>query len=138
MSPRTRLYEDLELNAADIAGSEFFKKLYVAEYDQFGGTPYGGMIGLYEFANTPQDMLWLKTMGKICAACARARSSPRPRRSFFGCDTHGARSTSSGTSQGLFDTPQYSAWNALRDTRGGGLLGLTHAALHRPAALQRR
>ena len=40
-------YEDIELNLADIAGSELFKKIYIAEYDQFGGYPYGGIIGMY-------------------------------------------------------------------------------------------
>ncbi len=59
---------DLELNSADIGGSEFFKKLYVAEYDQYGGAPFGVVVGLYEFLNTREDLLWLKTMGKICTA----------------------------------------------------------------------
>ena len=43
--PKQEAFEDLELNFADIAGSELFKKLYVAEYDQYGGEPYGGIIG---------------------------------------------------------------------------------------------
>ena len=38
---KDEMFEDLELNSADIAGSEFFKKVYVSEYDQFGGKPYG-------------------------------------------------------------------------------------------------
>ena len=52
---------------ADIAGSELFKKVYVAEYDQFGGHPFGGIIGLYDFANTRKDILWLKR-GKAATA----------------------------------------------------------------------
>jgi type VI secretion system protein ImpC len=61
-------YEDLELNAADIAGSELFKKVYVSEYDQYGGHPFGGIVGLYDFANTRKDILWLKSMGKVATA----------------------------------------------------------------------
>lgn len=116
-------YEDLELNSADIAGSELFKKVYVAEYDQFGGAPYGCIIGTYEFANTPQDMLWLKSMGKIGAAAHApfvASASPK----FFGCETM-AEVNQLRDITGLFNTPRYSAWNALRDTEEAAYVGLT-------------
>ena len=36
---KDELAEDFENNAVDISGSELFKKLYVAEYDSFGGQP---------------------------------------------------------------------------------------------------
>ena len=79
-----RGFEDLakELNLwPTIAGSELFKKLYVAEYDQLRGAPYGALIGLYEFANTPADIPpWLKSIGKIEAAAtlpSSASAGPR-------------------------------------------------------------
>jgi type VI secretion system protein ImpC len=116
-------YEDLELNSADIAGSELFKKVYVAEYDQFGGAPYGVVIGAYEFANTPQDILWLKTMGKIGAAAhAPFIASVSPK--FFGCETM-AEVNQLRDITGVFNTPRYSAWNALRDTEEAAYIGLT-------------
>ncbi|GMU10162.1 type VI secretion system contractile sheath large subunit [Corallococcus caeni] len=116
-------YSDLETNAADVAGSEFFKKLYVAEYDQYGGAPFGALVGLFEFANTPQDMLWLKTMGKIAAAShAPFVASVSPR--FFGCDTMKEVSQLRDVSS-LLDSPKYSAWNALRDTDEAAYVGLT-------------
>ena len=116
-------YEDLELNSADIAGSEIFKKVYIAEYDQFGGAPYGSIIGLYEFANTPQDMLWLKSIGKISAAShAPFVASVSPR--FFGCETM-AEVGQLRDITGLFNTPRYSAWNELRDTEEAAYIGLT-------------
>lgn len=116
-------YSDLETNAADVAGSEFFKKLYVAEYDQYGGAPYGALVGLFEFANTPQDMLWLKTMGKIAAAShAPFVASVSPR--FFGCDTMKEVSQLRDVSS-LLDSPKYSAWNALRETDEAAYVGLT-------------
>ncbi|HVJ93958.1 MAG TPA: type VI secretion system contractile sheath large subunit, partial [Labilithrix sp.] len=116
-------YEDLELNSADIAGSELFKKVYVAEYDQFGGAPFGVMVGNYEFANTPQDMLWLKTIGKIGAAAhAPFVASVSPK--FFGCETM-TEVNQLRDITGLFNTPRYSAWNALRDTEEAAYVGLT-------------
>jgi type VI secretion system protein ImpC len=116
-------YGDLETNAADVAGSEFFKKLYVAEYDQYGGAPYGALVGLYEFANTPQDMLWLKTMGKIAAAShAPFVASVSPR--FFGCETMKEVAQLRDVSS-LLDSPKYSGWNTLRETDEAAYVGLT-------------
>jgi type VI secretion system protein ImpC len=117
------LWEDLELNSADIAGSELFKKVYVAEYDQYGGSPYGALIGQYTFSNTPKDLLWLKTIGKIATAAHApftAAASPQ----FFGCETM-AEVNQLRDIEGMLDTPRYSAWNALRDTEEAAYIGLT-------------
>lgn len=116
-------YEDLELNIADIAGSEIFKKIYVAEYDQFGGLPYGALIGLYEFENTKRDILWLEAMGKIARhshAPFIAAASPK----LFG------RNTMMEVNQlrdidGLFDTPRYAGWKQLREKDVAVYIGLT-------------
>ena len=116
-------FEDLEFNLADIAGSELFKKVYVKDYDQFGGAPYGVMVGLYEFANTTGDLTWLKAIGKIAAASHApfiAAASPK----FFGCDTM-TEVNQLRDLGGLFATPRYSAWNALRDTAEATYIGLT-------------
>lgn len=58
--------EDLAMNMADLTGSEFFKKVYVAEYDQLGGEPYGAIIGLYDFENSSGDRKFLRTMAGLC------------------------------------------------------------------------
>ncbi|EYF05026.1 type VI secretion system contractile sheath large subunit [Chondromyces apiculatus] len=120
---KEELHEDLELNAADIAGSELFKKVYVAEYDQFGGLPYGGMIGLYDFANTRKDILWLRTIGKIAAASHApfiASASPM----LFGCKTM-AEVNQLRDIEGLFDTPRYAEWKKLRSSDESVYIGLT-------------
>jgi type VI secretion system protein ImpC len=116
-------YEDLELNLADIAGSELFKKIYVAEYDQFGGYPYGGLIGLYDFANTPADILFLRGIGKVASASHApfiGNVSPK----LFGCETM-AEVNALRDLEGLFATPPYSAWNAFRDSEEAVYIGLT-------------
>ncbi len=116
-------FEDLELNLADIAGSEFFKKVYVHEYDQFGGAPYGAIVGLYEFANTPADLTWLRAMGKVASASHApfiASASPR----FFGCETM-AEANQLRDLGGLFAMPRYSAWNELRESSAAAYVGLT-------------
>ena len=116
-------FEDLEMNVADIGGSELFKKIYVAEYDQYGGHPFGGVVGLYDFANTRKDILWLKSMGKIATAShAPFVGAVNPK--FFGCDTAkemgGLRDIA-----GMIDTPKYSAWNDFRDSEEAAYIGLT-------------
>jgi type VI secretion system protein ImpC len=114
--------EDLEVNIADIAGSELFKKLYVAEYDQFGGAPYGAIIGLYEFENKPSHLVWLRAMGKVASASHApfvAAASPR----LFGCETM-AEVNQLRDIDGIFDTPRYSGWNKLRDSEEAVYLGL--------------
>ena len=116
-------YEDLELNLADIAGSELFKKIYVAEYDQFGGYPYGGIIGMYDFANTPADILWLRGIGKVASA-AHAPFIGNVSPKLFGCETM-TEVNSLRSLEGLFSTPQYSAWNAFRDSEEAVYIGLT-------------
>lgn len=116
-------FEDLELNFADIGGSELFKKLYVSEYDQYGGEPFGGIIGLYEFANTPDDLLWLRSMGKIATASHApfiGNMSPM----FLGCETM-AEVSQLRDIEGMLDTPKYSAWNDLRDDEVAAYIGLT-------------
>jgi len=115
--------EDLELNMADIAGAEIFKKIYVAEYDQFGGCPYGAIIGLYEFENKPSDIVWLRGMGKVASAAHApfvAAASPR----LFGCETM-AEVNLLRDIEGVFNTPRYSKWNQLRESEEAVYLGLT-------------
>lgn len=116
-------FEDLELNYADIAGSELFKKIYIAEYDQYGGAPFGGIIGLYDFANTPDDILWLRGIGKVATAAHApfiGNLSPR----FLGCETM-AEVSQLRDIEGMLDTPKYSAWNDLREEEVAAYIGLT-------------
>lgn len=119
---KSEAFEDLELNHADIGGSELFKKVYIAEYDQFGGAPYGAMIGLYDFSNTPQDILWLKAMGKIASAAhSPFVASVAPQ--FFGCESMSEVNQLRDIA-GLMNHPRYSAWNELRETEQAAYLGL--------------
>jgi len=120
---KEELGEDLENNAVDLINGEFFKKVYVAEYDQFGGLPYGAIIGLYEFENTREDRAWLSTMGKLAnASHAPFISSVGPK--FFGCknieemaDIRDLRAHMSH--------PRFEKWQAMRDTEEAAYLGLT-------------
>jgi type VI secretion system protein ImpC len=120
---KEELFEDFESNAVDITGSALFKKVYVAEYDQYGGRPYGSMIGLYDFEHTPKDEFWLKTMGKVAAAShAPFVGSVSPK--FFGCDGIEELAAIKDL-EGLMNHPKYGSWNKLRDSEEAAYIGLT-------------
>ena len=56
---KDKLLDDFQ-DSADITKSGLYKNLYTAEYGQFGGQPFGAMIGNYEFGPGGQDMKLLQ------------------------------------------------------------------------------
>ncbi len=48
--------------------SPIFKKIYEQEYGQFGGEPFGCLVGDYYFDHSPQDVELLGEMARIGAA----------------------------------------------------------------------
>jgi predicted component of type VI protein secretion system len=48
--------------------SPLFKQIYEQEYGQFGGEPYGCLVGDYYFDHSPPDVELLGEMSQICAA----------------------------------------------------------------------
>lgn len=119
---KDELQEDFENNSVDFTAAALFQKLYVSEYDQYGGKPFGTIIGMYEFEHTPADLKWLKVMGKIAnASHAPFISSASPQ--FFGCDSI-EELASIKDLEGLINHPKYAAFNALRDSEEAAYIGL--------------
>lgn len=119
---KEELGEDFQNNSIDFTGSAFFQKMYFKEYDQYGGKPYGAIIGLYQFEHTPADLKWLKMMGKVAnASHAPFISSVAPQ--FFGCDSIDELAAIKDL-EGLMNHPKYGAFNALRDSEEAAYLGL--------------
>jgi len=120
---KEELYDDFEMNSVDITGSDLFKKIYIAEYDQYGGKPYGSILGMYDFEHTPRDEFWLQTMGKIAAAShAPFVGSVSPK--FFGCDSIEELAEVKDL-EGLMNHPKYGSWNKFRDSEAAAYVGLT-------------
>ena len=119
---KAELSEDFQNNAIDFTGSAFFQKVYFKEYDQYGGKPYGAIVGMYEFEHTPEDLRWLKIMGKVAnASHAPFIGTVSPK--FFGCDTIEELAEIKDL-EGLMNHPKYGAFNALRDSEEAAYLGL--------------
>src|ERR1700741_3316772 len=63
---KQELFKDLE-KAVEFDQSSLFKKVYEDEYGQLGGTPYGMLIGDYEFGRGAEDVQLLKMVSNVAA-----------------------------------------------------------------------
>lgn len=102
--------------------SPIFKRLYEEEYGQFGGEPFGCLVGDYHFDHSPQDVQLLTQIGQISSAChAPFISGVAP--SVMQMDSWGELSNPRDLTK-IFSTPEYAGWRSLRDSEDSRYLGL--------------
>jgi type VI secretion system protein ImpC len=102
--------------------SPIFKKLYEEEYGQFGGAPYGLLLGDYYFDHSPQDVQWLADMAQVAAAAHApfiASTSP----GVLQMESWGELANPRDLTK-IFQTPEYAAWQSLRESEDSRYLGL--------------
>ena len=102
--------------------SPLFKQVYEAEYGQFGGEPFGCIVGDFHFDHSPPDVECLAEMAKIasashCPFIAGAGSA------LMQMDSWQELSNPRDLSK-IFTTPEYAAWRSLRDSDDAMYLGL--------------
>ncbi|MFP2908785.1 type VI secretion system contractile sheath large subunit [Pyxidicoccus sp. 3LFB2] len=120
---KSELAQDFENNSADIFAGALFEKVYIQEYDQYGGRPFGAMVGLYDFTSTKADLKWLGAMAKVAnAAHCPFISAVSPK--FFHFDTV-TEMESVKDLEGALAHPRYGEWNKLRESEEAAYLGLT-------------
>ena len=103
--------------------SPIFKKVYGAEYDQLGGSPYGCLIGDYYFDQSPPDVELLGEMSKVAAAAHApflAAANPTLLQMGSWQELSNPRDLTK-----IFGTPEYAAWRSLRESDDARYLGLT-------------
>ncbi len=103
--------------------SPIFKKLYEEEYGQFGGEPYGCLVGDYHFDQSAPDVELLGEMAKISAAIHApfiTGASPNVLQMDSWQELSNPRDLTK-----IFQTPEYAAWNSLRESDDARYLGLT-------------
>jgi len=120
---KDELRDDLQDNAADIFGGALFHKVYVEEYDRYGGRPFATMIGLYEFDSDDSDVEWLDNMSQICAA-AHCPFIASANSRFFRQDTMQDVAVITDL-DAVVNHPKHAKWNALRDKDFAAYIGLT-------------
>src|SRR5499427_3813745 len=102
--------------------SPLFKKIYEAEYGQFGGEPFGCVVGDYYFDQTPPDVELLGEMSKVAAAAHTpfiAGASPTVMQMDSWQELANPRDLTK-----IFTTPEYAAWRSLRESEDSRYVGL--------------
>ncbi|MGH8762329.1 MAG: type VI secretion system contractile sheath large subunit [Nitrosospira sp.] len=102
--------------------SPLFKKVYEAEYGQFGGEPFGCMVSDYAFDHSPPDVELLGEMSKVCAAAHMpfiAGASPAVMQMDSWQELANPRDLTK-----IFTTPEYAAWRSLRESEDSRYIGL--------------
>lgn len=115
------LQEDFE-DAPEVTKSGLYRTVYSAEYGQFGGKPYGAIIGDFEFGPGPQDMKLLQNIAAV-AAMAHAPFIAAVAPSFFGCEDFTALPGLKDIPS-ILEGPQYTKWQSFRDSEDARYVGL--------------
>ena len=103
--------------------SPIFKKLYEEEYGQFGGQPYGCLVGDYHFNHSAPDVELLGEMAKIAAA-AHAPFITGADASLMQFESWQELANPRDLVK-ITSTPEYAAWRSLRESEDSKYLGLT-------------
>jgi type VI secretion system protein ImpC len=102
--------------------SPLFKKLYEEEYGQFGGEPYGALVGDYHFDHTPPDVELLGELSKV-AASAHAPFITGASPSVMQMESWQELANPRDLTK-IFTTPEYAAWRSLRESDDARYLAL--------------
>ncbi|YCI28674.1 type VI secretion system contractile sheath large subunit [Erwinia sp. PK3-005] len=102
--------------------SPIFKKIYEEEYGQFGGEPFGCLVGDYYFDHSPQDVELLSEMARIGAAAHCpfiAGTAPSVMQMESWQELANPRDLTK-----IFQNSEYAAWRSLRESEDARYLGL--------------
>ena len=103
--------------------SPIFKRVYDEEYGQFGGEPFGLLVGDYQFDHSPQDTQLLGDMAQVAAA-AHAPFITAAAPTVMQMESWEELSNPRDLTK-IFLTPEYAAWRSLRESEDSRYLGLT-------------
>ena len=102
--------------------SPLFKRVYEAEYGQFGGEPFGCLVGDYHFDQSAPDVELLSELARTSAAAHCpfiAGASPTVMQMGSWQELANPRDLTK-----IFTTPEYAAWRSLRESEDSRYLGL--------------
>lgn len=102
--------------------SPLFKKIYEEEYGQFGGEPFGCLVGDYHFDQSAPDVELLGEMAKV-AASAHAPFITGVSPTVMQMESWQELANPRDLTK-IFTTPEYAAWRSLRESDDARYLGL--------------
>ncbi|MBD3222629.1 type VI secretion system contractile sheath large subunit [bacterium] len=112
-------------SAAEFTESALWKKVYENEFGQFGGDPYGCLLGDYEFTRHPQDIELLEHISHVAAA-AHAPFVSAAGAEMFGLDSFTDMPNPRDLAK-VFDksNPENTKWLSFRDSEDARFVALT-------------
>jgi len=110
-------------DAAAVDRSPLFEALYQREFGTAGGEPYSVLIGDYELSHSDEDVALMRYMAEV-AAVTRAPFVAATNAKMFEYDDLKAFDEGRPVAA-AFDSPQYAAWNAFRDSDESRYVALT-------------
>jgi len=102
--------------------SPVFKKVYEEEFGQFGGEPFGLLVGDYYFDHSPSDVQLLGDMAQV-AAGAHAPFIAAAKPEVLQLETWDELANPRDLTK-IFGTPEYAAWRSLRESEDSRYIGL--------------
>lgn len=119
---KKELLRDLQ-RAAEFDQSAMFKKVYEEEFGVFGGSPFGALIGDYEFGKSGQDIELLEKVSQVAAA-AHAPFLTAASSEMFNLESYTDLDAPRDMSR-VFDTTEYAKWKGFRQSDDSRYIGLT-------------
>lgn len=116
------LLADFE-DSPEIVKSGLYKIAYTKEYGQFGGQPYGMIVGNYEFGPGSRDVKLLQDIASV-STMAHAPFIAAAGPGMFGLDSY-AGLPGLKDLQAIFEGPQYVKWQSFRESEDARSVGLT-------------
>jgi type VI secretion system protein ImpC len=118
---KRELLRDLQ-RAPEFDQSSLFKKVYEEEFGIFGGAPFAGMIGDYEFSRHPEDVELLERVAQVASAAhAPFLSAASPE--MFNLENFTTLDAPRDLAK-VFDTTEYAKWKSFRASEDSRYVGL--------------
>src|SRR5574340_629929 len=118
---KKELLRDLQ-RAPEFDQSAMFKKVYEEEFGIFGGAPFAGIVGDYEFGRGPEDMELLEKVSQVAAA-AHAPFLTAAGAEMFNLESYTQLDAPRDMGK-IFDTTEYAKWKSLRQSEDARYVGL--------------
>jgi type VI secretion system protein ImpC len=121
-SSKKELLRDLQ-RAPEFDQSALFKKVYEEEFGIFGGSPFAGIVGDYEFGRGAEDIDLLEKISQV-AASAHAPFISAASPDMFNLDTFTQLDAPRDMGK-IFDTTEYAKWKSFRASEDSRYVALT-------------
>jgi type VI secretion system protein ImpC len=119
---KKELLRDLQ-RAAEFDQSAMFKKVYEEEFGIFGGSPFGALLGDYEFGKGGQDIELLEKISQVAAA-AHAPFLTAASHEMFNLESYTEIDAPRDLGR-VFDSTEYARWKGFRQSEDSRYVGLT-------------